>query len=153
MRYQFEIKEEVVMRQVSLSTAYMATRRSTAEAAQAYDNIAVTIEDWELLSGFFLNACNELTAFIQRYVMTRTAVNGESYKSHYDYELSMPSNWDFNRVDIAKAALEFVTESVLASWLTIAEKDSAETHAALAKSQLELIGIGLHSRRRPRRNF
>ena len=156
MIYKFEIKEEIVMKRVSLATAYMATRRSAAEAAKAYDNIAVTIEDWEILKDFLVNACNELTAFIQKYVIARTSVDDEGNDgnlSRFDYELSMPSNWDFKKVDIAKAALEFVVESVLAKWLAIAEKDNVQAHADLAKAQLDLIAIGIHSRRRPIRNF
>lgn len=156
----FKIDKSEVMREVHKTTAYegkllppMVLKDGTMVRGGGYQRIATTRANEELLTRYWHEGMAALVRIIGQapivFLRSRTALSDKEPDSlHID--IDMPDNWR-GSVDEVKAECEvFLTDCVVAGWLTAANSDKASQYGEKLVARANGIKTLLSARVRPR---
>lgn len=144
------INQKEVMDEVAKQTAYIATHRDDGTAAIAYDRIATTKQDEELLCTYLQQAISLLTNALARYLVEGHTIPDD--EGNYITQLDMPDNFDAHKANLKERAFQYVVDYVLSQWLTITDAKRSEQYANSAAAKLILCQVSTNFRKRPVRN-
>ncbi len=147
MIYTFTINQDQVMKEVAKQTAYIATHRDDGTAAVAYDRIATTDQNTELLSTYLCNATDLLCNALVRYMATDEIVPDDD--GNITIALDLPSNWDKAKADIQGRAFAYVVDYILSQWLTITDAKRSDQYAKSAATKLIMCQVATNLRKHP----
>lgn len=150
MEQKISIHHSSVMEEVSKTTAYIGSHKADGTAPAAYERIATTDYNEELLDRFYNEAINVLRHSLRLYAVSDNTALPSSGKD-FTITLRMPPNWDKDKVDMDCEAYLYVTHYVLSRWSEIVDKDNAESLAGEASAHLQVITSAINKRRRPTR--
>lgn len=149
------ISKARVMDEVAKSTAYQGAKAVNAEDIAAYDRIAVTDADRELLDRYWMEACHETTTAMQDWLqfgITPRAPLGHHMDLGNDYKVSlcMTDNWPGALKDSVETHLTgYIINTMIAKWCMMTAKGDVEAYAALGATALEQARKALLTRQRP----
>lgn len=135
------------MKEVAKQTAYIATHRDDGTAAVAYDRIATTDQNTELLSTYLCNATDLLCNALVRYMATDEIVPDDD--GNITIALDLPSNWDKAKADIQGRAFAYVVDYILSQWLTITDAKRSDQYAKSAATKLIMCQVATNLRKHP----
>lgn len=150
MFYTFTVNQKRVMDEVSKQTAYIAKHRDDGTAAVAYDRIATTKQNEELLCTYLQQAVSLLTNALARYLVEGHAIPDDD--GNYVTQLDMPDNFDAHKADLEERAFQYVVDYVISQWLTITDAKRSDQYAKQAATKLILCQASTNLRKRPTRN-
>lgn len=149
------VELRMVLDRVAHTTAYIGSKRLTAEDPGAFERVFATDEDRLLLQGYWRDAMAMATGVMRRFLVEASApspFNRLDLNNDYEVRLSMPSAFDSALSESMQTSLtSFFVAYIMDQWLRLVSPDAAEGYAADAAAHLSALRTTLYHRSKPKR--
>lgn len=140
----FIIQQEDVYNEVAKTTSYAGVK---SDDEHLYDKLATIDEDAEMLERFWDETISALESTLQRFIDTRSLVDGE-YNLHLKISLAFNTNL---KDGMQKSLFSYFTSSIISKWYKFMDKEEATLYATEAVAHLDSFKNALLKRNRPNR--
>ncbi len=142
------ISKAEVYNEVTKTTHYSGAKAVGEDPAVAFDRIALTSADQELLDRYWGEACAMATECVRQFVETVGAQTAAS--TAYTATLSLPPNYDTRLNDSVLLSLKsFFVNYIVAKWNMSANKPDVSAYMTEAGNMLSDVRSKIYYRKRP----
>ena len=149
------INKAQVLDEVAKLTAYTGAKAMTDQDTGAYERIAVTDADRDLLERYWAEACASVTEALKRWLFTDpdTAIGHHpDISDDYVVMVSLPNRWSENEHSAVTLSLvSYMANLIAGNWFMATAPEKAQGCAAIAGAQLEQAVRSLYFKRAPKR--
>lgn len=152
MDIKITISRDKVYESVAKETVYVGGRSIAADEA-TYDKVFVTDDDRQMLDNMYRDICQSLNAMFAEFLTatTETSANPSVRDKDYSITLTLPDNSNGTVLTTIDSDIySFVTNALLAGWLSKIGIESAALYQEEAKSMSDTILHKIYARRRTR---
>ena len=153
MNITIHINKAQAFDEVAKTTAYVGAHLDLK--VMAYERVAVTDGDREMLERYWREACASVTTLLRPFLTSvspqpRPHATDISADADYVATLAMSDRYDTQQTDSLNADLfSFAVNSIVSKWFMIANKEESAGYMAAAQGAMENAKIKLHHKTAP----
>lgn len=153
MEITLDIKKSVVYDEVQKITSYIGAKRINDNDVDAYDRMAATDSDVDLLERFWREACGSAIEELKPFVIDiSTPENSQTIILSEIFSITLNLSDSFEKhlsEPLRKAVEEFLINTITAKWLLVSASEDAQNYQKFTIENGEEIRRMIYFRKRP----